>query len=250
MKFKKWFPFSNYQLTDSDKSLRIKGLNFTILPKKIEYSKFLLPFEVIFRDIKSNSESSVELASVKARLQDTAFTSYSAFNKDNSPPFNLSKDEFELLRKLKNENNLVIQRVGKGNTIVILDKDSYLKSAETILKDSSKFKNIPVAPDKNLSYIIHSEKRVTDLLKKLKNENAISEETYNKLRPVGSNPGTPYGSAKVHKLLINGLQLFKPILSAIGTPTNKLAKFLVPVLSDIEQNKFTDYFTFVDEILT
>ena len=123
------YNFSNYHLTDSDKSLLIKGLNFAIPPKKIEYSKFLLPFELLFRDIKSNSESSVDLASVKARLQDTAFTSYSAFNKDNSPPSNLSKNEFESLCKLKNENNLVIQKADKGNTIVILDKDSYLKSA-------------------------------------------------------------------------------------------------------------------------
>ena len=246
------YDFSNYHLTDSDKLLLIKGLNFAIPPKKIEYSKFLLPFELLFRDIKSNSESSVDLASVKARLQDTAFTSYSAFNKDNSPPSNLSKNEFESLCKLKNENNLVIQKADKGNTIVILDKDSYLKSVETLLKDSSKFKKIPVAPDKDLNYIINSEKRVTDLLKKLKNKNAISEETYNKLRPVGSKPGTLYGSAKVHKPLINGLPPFRPILSAIGTPTYKLAKFLVPVLSDITQNEFTvkDSFTFVDEILT
>ena len=80
-----------------DKSLLIKGLNFAIPPKKIEYSKFLLPFELLFRDIKSNSESSVDLASVKVRLQDTAFTSYSAFNKDNSSFSHLSKDKFESL---------------------------------------------------------------------------------------------------------------------------------------------------------
>ena len=56
----------------------------------------------------------------------------------------------------------------------------------------------------------------------------------------------------MHKPLINGLTPFKPILSAIGTPTYKLAKLLVPVLSDITQNEFTvtDSFTFVDEILT
>ena len=41
-------------------------------------------------------------------------------------------------------------------------------------------------------------KKVTDLLKKLKNKNAISDKTYNKLRPVGSKLGTFYGSAKVH----------------------------------------------------
>ena len=118
------YNFSNYRLTDSDKSLLIKGLNFVIPPKKIEYSKFLILFELLFRDVKPNSESSVDLASVKARLQDTAFTSYSAFNKDNSPPSSLSKNEFESLCKLKNENNFVIQKADKGKTILILDKDS------------------------------------------------------------------------------------------------------------------------------
>ena len=56
----------------------------------------------------------------------------------------------------------------------------------------------------------------------------------------------------MHKPLINGLSPFRPILSAIGTPTYKLAKFLVPALSDITQNEFTvtDSFTFLDEILT
>ena len=67
------YSFSNDHITDSDELLRIKGLNFTIPPKKNEDSKFLLPFELLFRDIKSNSESSVDLTGVKARLQDTAF---------------------------------------------------------------------------------------------------------------------------------------------------------------------------------
>ena len=89
-------------------------------------------------------------------------------------------------------------------------------------------------------------------MKKHKNKNATIDETYNKLRPVGSKPETLYGSAKVHKPLINGLPPFRPILSAIGTSTYKLAKCLVPVLSDITQNELTvkDSFTFVDEILT
>ena len=89
-------------------------------------------------------------------------------------------------------------------------------------------------------------------MKKLKNENAISEETYNKLRPICSKPGTLHGSAKAHKPFKNGLPQFRPILSVIGTPTYKLAKFLVTDLSDITQNEFTikDSVTFVDGILT
>ena len=145
------YNFPNYHLTDADKSLLIKGLNFAIPPKKIEYSKFLLPFELLFRDLKSNSECSVDLASVKARLQDTAFTSYSAFNKDNSLPSNLSNNELESLCKLENESNLLIQKANKGNTFIILDKDSYLKSVQIILQDSSKSKNILVAPNEDLN---------------------------------------------------------------------------------------------------
>ena len=76
---------------------------------------------------------------------------------------------------------------------------------------------IHITPDKDLNYINNSEKRVTVLLKKLTNKNVISDETYNKLRPVGSKPGTLYGSVKVHKPLINGLPSFRSILSAIGT---------------------------------
>ena len=55
----------------------------------------------------------VDLASIKACFQDTQFTSYSTFDKNISPLFNLSKDEFKLLRKLKNENKLIIQKEDK-----------------------------------------------------------------------------------------------------------------------------------------
>ena len=120
------------------------------------------------------------------------------------------------------------------------------------MKDSSKFNSIPVAPAKDINHITNSEKRVTDLLKKLKNKNAISDEIYNKLSPISSKLGTFYGSSKVHKHFINGLPPFRTIISAIATLTYKPAEFLVPVLSDITQSEFIvkGSFTFVDEILT
>ena len=68
----------DYYLTDSDESLPLKGLKFAIPPEKIEYSKFLLPFELLFCDIKYNSESAVFLATLKALLQDAAFNDFSA----------------------------------------------------------------------------------------------------------------------------------------------------------------------------
>ena len=90
------------------------------------------------------------------------FTSYSAFDKDNSLPFNLSKDEFESLCKMENVNNLIIQKTGKDNTIVILDKDSYFKINRNTYERFSKIQE----PDKDLNHVINPKKSVTDLLKK------------------------------------------------------------------------------------
>ena len=54
----------------------------------------------------------------------------------------------------------------------------------------------------------------------------------------------------MHKEINNGLPPFRPILSAIGTPTYKLAKFLVPFLTPLTQNEYTvtDSFHFAEEI--
>ena len=62
------YNFSDCYFTDSDELLLMKG------PKRIENSRFLLLFELLFRDVKYNRESSVFLASIKALLQDAAFT--------------------------------------------------------------------------------------------------------------------------------------------------------------------------------
>ena len=51
---------------------------------------------------------------------------------------------------------------------------------------------------------------------------------------------------KVHKAIIDVFPPFRRILSAIGTPSYRLTKFLVPKLYSITFNEFTvkDYFAF------
>ena len=53
---------------------------------------------------------------------------------------------------------------------------------------------------------------------------------------MGSNPGILYGLCKVHKTVVDVSPPFRPILSATGTPTYKLAKYLVPKLASITAN--------------
>ena len=94
------------------------------------------------------------------------------------------------------------------------------------------------------------ENRVTDVLNNLRDKKEISSEQYKDPSPSGSRSGIMYGLAKVHKIVTDGLPSFRPILSAIGTPTYKLAKFLVPILEPLTTNEYTikDSFTFAEEL--
>ena len=47
------FSFSSFNLNDHEKLVICKGLSFTIPPKAIDYSEFLQPFEMLFREITS-----------------------------------------------------------------------------------------------------------------------------------------------------------------------------------------------------
>ena len=48
------FNFSRNKLSDDEKSLLCKGLNFAIPPKSLGYADHMLPFKLLFRDINKN----------------------------------------------------------------------------------------------------------------------------------------------------------------------------------------------------
>ena len=77
-----------------------------------------------------------------------------------------------------------------------------------------------------------------------------SIEQYKDLNRTVSRPVIIYGLAKVHKIVTDTLLFFRPILSAMGTPTYKLAKFLAPMLESLTTSGYTtkDFFTFAEEL--
>ena len=76
-------------------------------------------------------------------------------------------------------------------------------------------------------------------MKVLKNEENISEKEFDSICPVGTTPGISYGNLKVHKTVVINTLKFRPMLSAINTPTYLLAKYLNPILSPFTTNEFT-----------
>ena len=125
------------------------------------------------------------------------------------------------------------QKADKGNTIVILDKISYISANEEILNDHTKFSNLDIPASKEINHTTNLEKRITSDLKLLKDKEIIDKATYKNIKSVGSRSDVLCGLAKVHQQAKNGLSPFRPILSAIGTTTYKLAKYLQPFLTPL-----------------
>ena len=187
---------------------------------------------------------------IQGMLRDYAFTSHK--DAGNNTDINLSKDEQFALSTLIKNKDVVIQKADKGNTVVILNKKDYNLKMKKILSDTSKFHKLFIDQNKVLNHIINMENRIISVLKKLKDKNQVSDKKYKDLHPVVSRPGILYRRAKIHKPIKDGIPPFRPILSDIGTPTYKKAKFFVLLLAPLTSNEYTikDSFFFSEELLT
>ena len=88
-------------------------------------------------------------------MRDCAFTSYRDASKNADK--NLSKDEQIALSTLIKNKDLVIEKVDKGNTVVILNKKDYNLKMRKILNDISKFHKLSIDQNKVLTHIANME---------------------------------------------------------------------------------------------
>ena len=71
----------------------------------------------------------------------------------------------------------------------MVDKIVYTNGIKKLLDNPRQFEKLSIDPDKELNFIPDCEQNVIDILKEIKNKNQINEDLYNKLRPIGSQPG-------------------------------------------------------------
>ena len=127
--------------------------------------------------------------------------------------------------------------------MVILDKDVYIKHMESRLSNKAKFEKVDTKKGL-LNFTVNHEKRINKYLKSFKSSGALMVEQHKKIKAVGSRPAVSYGLGKVHKNIVDRCPPFRPIFSAIGTLSYKIAKFLDPVMNFIISNKFAVKDTF------
>ena len=247
------YNYSSFKLTQDHENLLIKGLNFALPPKKLKYEEYMLPFELLYRDFYSLDKKEEEVVFARNELRQIAFSSFKTYNKKEHKFENLSRSEHMAFLELIDLQNIVIQKADKGNVVVIINKSTYISKMNSILNDGTKFRQVTFKKkNKELDYLLDKQEEIVTFLKELKDSKVITDAIFNDLKPCGSYPGVLYGLCKVHKGIKPGDESppFRPILSAINTPSYKIAKYLVPLLSSLTKNKFVskDSFEFAKNV--
>ena len=119
-------------------------------PVKLNYADYLTPFELLFRDVAKLPVSDNILERLKVEIKREAFSSYDNYSFWDE--LNISKEEHVALKGLSTNNNLIIQKSDKGNSVVLLNRNDYIKRLNEMLSDSSKFKKLNVNLEKRLIF--------------------------------------------------------------------------------------------------
>ena len=240
--------FSSYELSDDEKSLLAKGLNFSLPPKKLHFADHLTPFELLYKTIKGCDISQYKMDLLKIDLKKIAYSSFNNYNFLRE--LNLSLPEYEALKKLMLRKDIVIHKSDKGNSVVIVNHTDYLKRMQEMVDDTSKFEKVKVKDGKDYNFMLNQKREVDSFLRELVDKGSISETERDKLSPNGPNPARLYGLPKIHKPPVDGLPKYRPIISQIGSPTYMIAKFLLGFVQPFTSNEFTvkDTFHFVSII--
>ena len=155
----------------------------------------------------------------------TQFHVYTTLQNHHTTSHNLSKHEREALKNIKDNENIVVVKADKGNTIVIMNKVDYIKKMNDILQDESKF--TPLKKDQTKTF----ERKLNGQLWKL--EEPLGSRLYHSLRSTDGTCPRVYGTIKLHK---EGMPL-RPITSFIGSPAYNLSKYLSTVLTPLTKKE-------------
>ena len=116
------------------------GLRYALPPKKIEYSRWFLPFEKLLlklKDIPIYDSTQDGFNFVRSSLKNTALKYFYSFKPHLTE---LHKNYYKLINDLRKDKTILILKPDKGNAVVLLNKIDYQQKMMTIINDTSKFK--------------------------------------------------------------------------------------------------------------
>ncbi len=239
-----------------------RGLNFAILPLKLDITQVLVDFrrfertmvwnefwfgrdsdtdrpKPIFRQNKTNFPKKYRspqglkdcLAAVKSELVDPK-------NRHKVKP-NLPEDEIQALKmliRLQKERQIVIKPCDKGAGILILDFKEYMRACIEHLESKTQTgKSYYKEVDEGA--LGEAREQIDRLIEEGLNNDIISKEEYNAMKPQEIKPGRFYALFKVHKQHeIGKAPPPRPIVSASGSLTENIAIYVEHHLKQISKS--------------
>jgi hypothetical protein len=136
----------------------------------------------------------------------------------NQPRDNLTHGEREAIKNLRSNNQIVIKPVDKGGAVCVMDRDEYLKEGYRQLSDTNFYQKV----DHDLTPT-HT-RQINDFIDKMLTDGEIDISVYNYLVQKEYRTPNLYLLPKIHKGIIPPPG--RPILSANGSPTEKISQFV------------------------
>ena len=119
-----------------------------------------------------------------------ALSSYRNYN--NNVPQNLSDDEFIALQNLSKNRHKIIQKSGKSNSVVIVDRRDYIKKIDNIWSDQKETYHSNLERWHFIEFCCEPRKTHWQGYQKLSESKSATEKTKKLLKPVGSKQTRPY----------------------------------------------------------
>ena len=155
----------------------------------------------------------------------------------------MTKDEQRALKRLKNDDNIVILPADKGQVTVVMDKTDYFDKMDALVNDKQTYEELKRDPTPAL------QRKLNSKIFTLKKTDAVDTQRYYRLRCSVPQPPKLYGLPKLHK---PGIPM-RPIVSFCGSPTYQLSKYLTTILqplTDKSRRKLQSTENFIDAIKT
>ena len=105
------YNFSSHNLTSSQQSILMKGLNFSLPPKSLKMEDYFLNFELLFRGVEcSQNIREGDRENFNLQLCNIAYSSLRYYNRRKKKLDNISEEEFNALKELMSLDDIIIQK--------------------------------------------------------------------------------------------------------------------------------------------
>ena len=201
---------SKTPLTKAQEQVLAHGPNFSVVAKEPPIGEYVAQVEKVCQQLKQGEAEELR-GEIKSMLK-----------KIHPPKSNITKEETNAIKELKKDKDRIILTMDKRVSMVVMDREDYIKKSEELLSQSS-YKVLPSDPT------MKNKNKLISLLQTIKAEGEINDSTYRRLYPTGAGSPKYYGLPKIHK---EGIPL-RPIISTRGSVIYETLKELARILKPL-----------------